>query len=693
MASITSELFEFNKMIFIYIITILVSFFWLLKMIINKTIILKKSFLDIFIILFLISQILSTVFSIDRQTSLFGYYGRFNGGLLSIICYVVLYYGLISNFRKESILKLLKISLVSSLLVIFWGLPGRFGYDLSCFLFTNQLNNSCWTDQFHPETRMFSTLGQPNWLGAYLAIQFFIGLYFLFQKEKKSFPLYIYLFLNFSVILFTRSRSALVSVVFGLFSLSVILWFSLKQKKQLITLLIVLLIPILIFKTGINSFDKLITIPKLTSQKVPPQTKTTNTNSGYKIQISESFDIRKIVWQGAFELGKKYPLFGTGVETYAYAYYFVRPVAHNLTSEWDYLYNKAHNEFLNYLATTGFVGLGTYILMIAGVMFLLISNIKYQISNPQIKNQKEKNLKRYNNITIYLLFSYLSILITNFFGFSTTTVNLFFYLIPAFLIVYQSQSSNVAMKQCDNERTLTLSQKTTIVILLISTVYLLLSTFRYWLADVTYAQADMYSKMGDFQSSANLLNQALQLKYEHVYEDKLSYVLANLAVLASSQKKSDIANKLISIADIYNQKTIKASPKNVLYWKTRAKNYYLFYQTSLDKTKIDEGILALNEAQKLSPTDLKIPYSLSVFYSILYDDEKDVKKKEELKNQSIYQVNKAIQLKPDYRDSYFLKGQLYKKYGNKDEAKKTLQYILDNINSTDQEAKKELQSL
>jgi putative inorganic carbon (hco3(-)) transporter len=60
--------------------------------------------------------------------------------------------------------------------------------------------------------------------------------------------------------------------------------------------------------------------------------------------------------KGAWELTKKYPLFGSGVETFAYSYYNVRPVEHNLVTEWDFLYNKAHNEFLNYAATTGFVG-------------------------------------------------------------------------------------------------------------------------------------------------------------------------------------------------------------------------------------------------------------------------------------------------------------------------------------------------
>ena len=63
--------------------------------------------------------------------------------------------------------------------------------------------------------------------------------------------------------------------------------------------------------------------------------------------------IRLLVWQGAFEAWKNNPIFGTGVETFAFAYYKYKSPAHNLTSEWNFLYNKAHNEFLNYLTTTG----------------------------------------------------------------------------------------------------------------------------------------------------------------------------------------------------------------------------------------------------------------------------------------------------------------------------------------------------
>jgi len=135
---------------------------------------------------------------------------------LSIITYLILFYGFVSNFSgkkdEKFFLLLLKTSLISSIMVILWGLPAKFGYDLSCLVFTGQWNNSCWTEQFKPKERMFSTLGQPNWLGAYLVINFFIGLYFFLNQKStsKSYFWFFYLILNFTSVLFTRSRSALV---------------------------------------------------------------------------------------------------------------------------------------------------------------------------------------------------------------------------------------------------------------------------------------------------------------------------------------------------------------------------------------------------------------------------------------------------------------------------------------------------
>ena len=102
------ELFEYNKMMAVYAITALVVTAWLVKMINQGELRTARTPLDIPIWLFTASQLISTLFSIDPHVSWFGYYSRFNGGMWSIISYVLLYYALVSNaalFSKSAALR------------------------------------------------------------------------------------------------------------------------------------------------------------------------------------------------------------------------------------------------------------------------------------------------------------------------------------------------------------------------------------------------------------------------------------------------------------------------------------------------------------------------------------------------------------------------------------------------------------
>src|SRR5258708_34928083 len=62
--SVNEELFEFNKMLAVYAITIGITFCWVSICIVEKKLVWKKTPLDIPIALFVGSQILSTIFSI-----------------------------------------------------------------------------------------------------------------------------------------------------------------------------------------------------------------------------------------------------------------------------------------------------------------------------------------------------------------------------------------------------------------------------------------------------------------------------------------------------------------------------------------------------------------------------------------------------------------------------------------------------
>ncbi len=709
----TSEIFEFNKMLFIYASTTLIVFFWALKMILNRKIILKKTPLDVPIILFVSALVLSTTFSIDVHTSIFGYYGRFNGGLLSILSYVVLFYGFISN--EINLKKSLLWSLFSSVIVILWGLPGHFNRDLTCPTFntiltamsgnldstslnsiwTTKFNNSCWsreTNVFDPASRMFSTLGQPNWLGAYLAINFFIGVYFFLKKrtDLKFLVLnFLYLFFNFTALLLSRSRSAMLAVVVG--SLIIAAYFGLVKKSKnylryLSVLAVFMVIPIIFFKTGIGQIDNLFKFEPPAKEQPAVATTVVEPPS----EITESFDIRKVVWKGAFDLGLKYPLTGTGVETFAYGYFFTRPQAHNMTTEWDFIYNKAHNEYLNYFATTGFTGLAAYIGFI--VVFIVYSLKLLKSNNPTKKTKQEA--ERDDLLTISLLAAWSTALVTNFFGFSTTTINLFVFLIPAFTVA--SAFDHSSSQKAEKSKSFGPAIKGTAIFLSSAiAIYVLISISVYFIADINYGQGLYYSKpqVNDFQKSAYYFQEALKKRREPVYEDKLSYSLAYLSGIAAYQKNDDAANQLLTASEYYSLKSLKTSPKNVLYWKTRAKNKYLFYVADQNRKHLDDGVVALERAREYSPTDAKIPYSLAVFYSLMYDIETDPSLKSEFEKKALDEIDVSISLKPDFYDSHFFKGQLLKKAGKVEEAESTFKYILENIRTEDQPTIQQLEEL
>lgn len=211
---------------------------------------------------------------------------------------------------------------------------------------------------------------------------------------------------------------------------------------------------------------------------------------------------------------------------------------------------------------------------------------------------------------------------------------------------------------------------------------MLIGLFKYFFADIKYQQSRNYSTIGDYQNASVLLSQALNLRKEHVYQDKFSSALANYAFLSDYNKAKEGVNELINLSKTTIEAAIKASPKNLLYWKTKGRNHLLYSQITSDKNDINIAIAAYKEALKLGPTDPRNYYALSTAYSFLDSQEL-----------SISAIDKSIELKPDYRDGYLLKAQLLKKYGRNQEAKQILEYYLQKINPQDKEFKQEVKSL
>lgn len=675
-------------MLFIYLIVILVSTLWLARMIIYKKIIFKNTILTIPLLLFLITQIVATVFSIDKHTSIFGYYGRFNGGLISTISYLLLYFAFVSNIDFSDVYKKVlyfaKVSLLASVAVILWGLPSKFGYDLTCLVFTGSADVSCWSDAFKPTIRMFSTLGQPNWFGAYLSINLFFALHMYFAKEVKKIQiLYGYLLLNVLSLLFTRSRSAYLGIAIGLLIFGIFYFFKKlkgKSKKQIVTNLrkrILPLVVIAILAIGIN-----MTIPAASDESGSGETTSNEV-------ITDSFEIRKLVWQGGYNVGMKNFWTGTGVETFAYSYNFLRPADHNFTSEWDFVYNKAHNELINYFTTTGIFGVFAYMLIFA----IVISRIRIVVTKLEGPEQI---------LGVLLISTYTAILVSNFFGFSTTTINVYWYLIPAFLLLL-IKGDQTQIDEDESPKLLNI-QKALLAIPALIFLYGIGYLSLYFAADVHYARGENYRLTQEYDQALFYLYYADSLKEEHIYKDKISQVLAQKGFFESltlaqndplCPTPTGDTDSCFEMARTYIDDAIAVSESNVYYYRTKARNNFLIYQATGSETDFDAAISSISTAQELAPTDPRYPYMKSLFFLGRYDNIQnptDVDK-ENLKFRGPGPATTAIKLKPDFKDAYITRGIIYEELGETEAAIADFQYIVDNIDPNDEQAQQELERL
>lgn len=700
----------------VYAITAWITATWAVKIVTSRQMVIAKTPLDVPIALFVGSQLISALFSIDPHVSWLGYYSRFNGGMWSIISYTILYYALLSNtdvfIHQEknknehgshlfsTFTTLLSITLVSAVMVAIYGVLERLGID-----------KNLWVQDV--QNRVFSTLGQPNWLAAYLVALIPLTMAMGIQQLTRNNPqltrkltsqdwvkpsLYgLMSVLFFMVLLFTRSRSGL----FGFAVADIVFWIMIIWTSQGVKkvehikalpfirpagiLHIMFALIVFVNGTGTPMLDRYITFngwrdltSKLTTQQnTNAPSEKTPTASGPALETggTESGTIRKFVWQGAINAWKstvKTILIGTGTETFAFAFYQFRPVGHNSTSEWDFLYNKAHNEYLNYLATTGIFGLGSYVLFIGTFIwwFMAVRIKRINASTRQHTNMDTHDAT--DTVTLALFAGWLSILVTNFFGFSVVILQVFLFLFPAIIFSLSLPETS------SHTKNITLP-KWTVWFILIVGVFSIIRTAIFWYADTKYAIGYRQIRAGIYGQAIPALLTAIALNpAEPTYHDELGSAYATLSVAAFEGNNATQAAQLASLAVEENTKAINTSPRNVNYYKTRTKVYYTL--STLEPSFNAKAIDALNAALPLSPNDPKIYYNLA----ILVGRDGEIEK-------AIAYLMKAKELKPNYRDAYYALWVFYTDAKKPSEAKAILQEYLTKVDPNDKDFMERIQ--
>jgi len=661
------ELFEFSKMLFVYIMTIILVSLWLIRMIVEQKFILKRSKLDYFLLAFLVSQVIATIFSMHARTSWFGYYTRFNGGLLSTITYIALFYVFISNIKKNQIKAIYSSLLLSALLVSLYAIPEHFNHSPSCWLITQQFDTDCWSETNNPRYRVFATFGQPNWLAAFLIAIIPLSMSRLLKAKKIINRLYyvLVLLMSSATLLFTKSRSGLLGLIVAIGFYALLKIFI--QKKERLTAFLKLsgigIIMIALFLILGTPFS-----PKLSDLINQKQT-TVNVakiTEPQEVGGTPSEEIRKIVWQGAIKIWQRYPIFGSGVETFAYSYYLDRPVAHNLVSEWDFLYNKAHNEVLNLLANSGLVGLLSYLSMILMVFYLGIKNLLSQKGHDE---------------TLALLAGILAMFVSNFFGFSTVMSNLLLFGFFAIISLQIDPPKNEKLVQTkNNDKSIHLNTKDYIMcsIVLLITLVFLNKTRLIWQADYLFTKGQNAFESGNPQIGLTYIQKAIQASpKEALFYDKLAEDYAELSIKFANDDQSTASAQLAQKAIESNQYALQLNPVHLNFYKTQARIYIRLGQ--LDDRLYAYAEQALRKAILLAPTDAKLYYNLALIIEVNGTDD-----------EALTNMEYAVAIKENYLQARNELARMYFMRNELEKAKEQYVYSLENIAPNDELLKEKL---
>ncbi len=288
---------------------------------------LKSSLVKVVLIFFIVSFFLS-LFSLDFSRSFFGDWQRFDG-LLYYIFYLIFFLALVIFLEsKENWLKFLRTHALVLLATLIWA----YGQYFSWPLFIDE-----------QASRVYALIGNANFLAHYLVLSFYL-IFFLAYFDKKFSKLYFALAaLIMPAVLWTQSRGAFVSLAFTIFLLFIFYFFKVWQasKKKALALLFIFLVCALFASQTLSQ--------RFTS---------------YSWQDT-TIETRLEAWQAAKDGFLDRPILGFGknnFQTVFNKYLDIKIYKGSGTPMW---FDKAHNQYFDYLAETGIIGLFVYLLFLA----------------------------------------------------------------------------------------------------------------------------------------------------------------------------------------------------------------------------------------------------------------------------------------------------------------------------------------
>ncbi len=526
-----------------------------------------RGFFLSFVAFFLVI-ILSTIFSQSFFVSFFGSYFRLQGFLtwtsLFLFFFLILY-----SFDAKRAQKLIQISILGSFFVAFYGVSQHFSLDPFPF----------WKSEAFVG-RVFSTLGQPNFLAQYLVI--LIPITFLFSiTSSKSFLKIFYSFtliFQLLALFFSGSRASFLGLlieIFFLFATWIIFYKKFSARKIIFTSLFCVFV--------------LISLSFITLQWSKDTTLVRESSLISRLTISaqnlRSLQTRLLLWPVALKIITARPIFGHGLETFYLTFPQFQTPKFLEFEEFTATADRAHQLFLDIGLQMGFFGIFVFILMLFFLARLLFRFFRFSYFNSP-----------YRFLILGIFVGLIGLITSLQFSFFTLTDLVFFFFFIALLLIFIGDSS----------RRYSLNGIRFLPFLILPFLILPFLVFFLLFIDLRNIKADLFFKnanaimqiQGPKDQTLAFYDKASVLSFgQSFYDFYFVHALIEGSLNVSLQKKYEYLQKALSVLDEIENRT----PRDYNPYLLRGRTYteLAFY---FDKNFFKSAFSSFEQAKILAPS-------------------------------------------------------------------------------------------
>ena len=535
------EAWEFPKQFLLFFASLILVFLYFLEKK-NK----QKVFcvFDSLVLGFLILAAASAFFSVDKISSIFGFYARFSNGLIGLISFSLVYF-LASRLPKDKADKVFKILLWSAgfaVLLAYLSLTGILG----------KLRN------FNPVCPSLEGL-----------VMFLAPLIFLSLGFRRKPLIWGFIVLSAGLIFLVDYTPSL--IVLGLTSLaySGLLMFKAKSEKTK-PLLLILLLLLILSAAGIG-FN--------TSRFLPGNLVSFPREATLDLQTS---------WQISFDALKTRPVLGSGPGTFFYNFSKFRQASFNQDALWQVRFDRPVSHVLEMMSTMGLVSVLVFLALAVLVLKSVFPNSGYVF-------QPDPDLPFLN-----LVFAFTASVFVQAFYYQNTVLGFSFWLFLGLIVGLTAKERDFHIakfnfsQDSSGKRLLFLAS---VLLLSLTTIFVVFWGARIYWGDFLYQQA---FKEPSLDNKVALMQKAVAVNpFFAEYQIILSRSLINLAASQTEDSQKVFQTVVLSVDSA--KKAAEISPNWVASWETLGMVYQQVQ--GLAAGVEDWGIKSFERAISLEPTN------------------------------------------------------------------------------------------